>query len=133
MLEEFGLAFDLQTNPHQLEPTAAFLRGFPNVPVVVDHVGCLKLPGDPEGDAAAMATWEGGMRAMAAAHANVYVKLSMLDYTFPGWWADEGGRAKAKALVRQTIDIFGADRCMFASNFPVDRKPESGGACMHII
>jgi predicted TIM-barrel fold metal-dependent hydrolase len=49
-----------------------------------------------------------------AALPNVYCKLSCL-CTLDGWPVAENRRA-----VLETIDLFGTDRCMFASNFPVD-------------
>ena len=131
-LHEHGLNFDLQTNPHQLKDTAAFLAGFPDTKVVVNHIGCLKLPGDglvtTAGDAQekedeVMKVWREGMAAMAALP-QVYCKLSMLHYTLPFWWNSEEKKAKVKAIVLELIAMFGANRCMFASNYPADRVPE---------
>jgi len=116
-LEENGLSFDLQINPHQLKAAAAFFKQFPGVPVVLDHI-CNPLPKDD------LEEWKDGMKELASAQ-HVYCKLSMLSYTVPNWWGSEGGTAKAKQYVRDAIDIFGADRCMFASNFPAE--PEGIG------
>jgi predicted TIM-barrel fold metal-dependent hydrolase len=54
------------------------------------------------------------MKALAACE-QVYCKLSCLCLQ-EGSWDYEGNRS----IVLETIDIFGIDRCMFASNFPVD-------------
>jgi predicted TIM-barrel fold metal-dependent hydrolase len=59
--------------------------------------------------------WRHGMKALAAC-SQVYCKLSCLCLP-DGDWDYESNRN----IVLETIDIFGADRCMFASNFPVDR------------
>jgi len=75
-----GLSFDLQCNWFQLEGAAAFLAEFPDTPVVVDHLGCLKLTGshDEVEDAKRVAEWRNGMAALAALP-QVHVKLSMLE------------------------------------------------------
>mmetsp|Transcript_33745 Transcript_33745/g.68025 ORF Transcript_33745/g.68025 Transcript_33745/m.68025 type:complete len:88 (+) Transcript_33745:106-369(+) len=44
----------------------------------------------------------------------------MLAYTVPDWWTTPEGKAEAKSVVRETISIFGDERCMFASNFPAE-------------
>jgi predicted TIM-barrel fold metal-dependent hydrolase len=61
-----------------------------------------------------------------AANPNVMVKISgmgMIDHS----WTIESIRP----YVLQTIDSFGVDRCMFASNFPVDRLYGSYSALWH--
>lgn len=80
LLGKHGLSFDLQVNWFQLRGAAAFLQGFPDTVVVLDHMGCLKLTGaaDEEEDAKRVAEWREGMRALASLP-NVYVKLSMLE------------------------------------------------------
>jgi predicted TIM-barrel fold metal-dependent hydrolase len=46
---------------------------------------------------------------------NTAVKISGIGLAGEAWTAESNG-----ALVLETIRIFGVDRCMFASNFPVD-------------
>lgn len=58
--------------------------------------------------------------AALAALPNVHVKISGLDYIRHGWAVDAGANAVVKGLVREVVALFGASRCMFASNFPVD-------------
>uniref|UniRef100_A0A7S2E0J5 Amidohydrolase-related domain-containing protein n=1 Tax=Octactis speculum TaxID=3111310 RepID=A0A7S2E0J5_9STRA len=121
------LSFDLQCNPHQLAHAAAFLAEHPGVPVCLDHVGSLRLGregktkgnGDDEGDDVLLDRWRSGMAALAALP-QVHVKLSMIGYAVPGWQTDASKEATAKAVLHTCIDLFGASRCMFASNFPVD-------------
>ena len=55
-----------------------------------------------------------------AALPHVSVKISMLAYTFPTYWKHEATRAKAKAYALELVGLFGARRCAFASNYPVD-------------
>jgi len=123
-LQEHGLSFDLQCNPHQLKDAAGFFKEFPGVPVALNHIGSLKLEGCVEEQARSMGVWREGMKSLAAL-SHVYCKLSMLAYTVPDWWTSDDKKALAKSVVRETIDIFGADRCMFASNFP--GEPEGIG------
>ena len=52
--------------------------------------------------------------------AQVYVKISMLGYAVPGWTEDPVKRDLVRSLVLETIQAFGADRCMFASNWHVN-------------
>ncbi len=52
---------------------------------------------------------------------HVSVKLSMLFFCAQGYHEDEDKEEHVRRLVREVIDMFGADRCMFASNYPVDR------------
>lgn len=115
-LQQHNLSFDLQCNPHQLEAAAAFLKDFPDVPVCLNHIGCLKLEGE---QASSLETWRQGMKALASLP-QVYCKLSMLAYTLPNWWESEEGTKRVTAIVHEVIEIFGAGRCMFASNFPAE-------------
>jgi predicted TIM-barrel fold metal-dependent hydrolase len=61
-----------------------------------------------------VAAWREGMRALAAAP-NVVCKVSGLGNTVPKWTEES-----IRPYVLEAIDIFGIDRCMFASNFPTD-------------
>jgi predicted TIM-barrel fold metal-dependent hydrolase len=66
-------------------------------------------------DVAGLQAWRTGMEALAQ-RPNVAVKISglaMLDWQ---WTTDS-----LRPFVQQTLEIFGPERCLFASNFPVDR------------
>ncbi len=112
-LEAFGLSFDLQLNPHQFSAAAALLELHPEVPVIINHLGCPTASDLEDGT-----VYWSGMKALAALP-QVSLKLSMLAYPDPHWDAPE---SPVPALVHQLIDLFGVDRCFFASNFPVDLK-----------
>ena len=60
------------------------------------------------------------MKAMAA-EKHVSVKLSQLSFCKKGWEKNVEDEKLAKKIARRVIEIFGVDRCMFATNFPVDR------------
>ena len=57
---------------------------------------------------------------------HIHVKLSMLGYSVPGWHLDSTKELTVRKAIHTVIDLFGSDRCMFASNFPVDLDPDAG-------
>jgi predicted TIM-barrel fold metal-dependent hydrolase len=73
-------------------------------------------------------TWRAGMTELAAC-ANVRVKLGGIGMTALAGAVVPGARAETsseiadrwRAPIRWCIDVFGVDRCMFESNFPVDK------------
>lgn len=108
LLRKYNLRWDLRVPVQQLPEAAQLCGSFDDTQVVLNHTG---FPWDrsPEG----LAFWRDSMRTIAACP-NVYVKLSEFGLK-DAPWDYEGNRA----IVLETIDMFGADRCMFASNFPV--------------
>lgn len=108
-LAEHGLSFDLQLYPEQMPQAAAFLAAHPEVPVVIDHLGS---PYDTTD--AGLTRWHDGMRALADLD-HVQVKLGGYAMFFGG---DLG--AIPNRLSRAALEMFGAERVMFSSNFPVD-------------
>ncbi len=116
LLERHRLAFDLSCHPHQVADAVAVFRDFPNVRVVTNHLGFLH---DGE-DQAHEDLWRESMVALAALP-NVYMKLSMPWFARADFHQDAAKEAKIAALVQELIGIFGCDRCMFASNYPVDK------------
>jgi predicted TIM-barrel fold metal-dependent hydrolase len=105
-----GLRFDLQTPWWHLDEAAQLAGRFPSTRIVLNHTG---LPSDRS--AAELAGWGRAMQRLAACD-NVAVKISGLGLTDPPRWS----AAENETPVLRTIDWFGIDRCMFASNFPVD-------------
>ena len=110
LLKRYNLSFDLQLYPSQMADAAALAAAHGDTTIILNHAG-MPVDRDPE----ALALWRTGMRALAA-QPNVWVKISglgMVDWR----WTEESIRP----FVLNTIEIFGPDRCMFASNFPVDK------------
>jgi predicted TIM-barrel fold metal-dependent hydrolase len=109
LLARQGLRFDLQAPWTQLEEAARLARDFPDSRIILNHTG---LPADrsPEG----IAGWKRALKELAA-RANTAVKISGLGMPGQAWTA-----ASNREVVLAAIDIFGIDRSMFASNFPVD-------------
>jgi predicted TIM-barrel fold metal-dependent hydrolase len=108
-LQDRGLIFELMVHPDDLARAATALDGW-ELPVVVEHIG---WPRSNEPDEYEL--WETGMTALAALRENVTCKLSGLAMPMQSMARD----AFAPWVLR-AIEIFGVDRCMFASNFPVD-------------
>jgi len=109
-LGERNLLFELMTHPDQLAVAAAGLHGVDDLTVVVEHTGWPRSSSDEE-----RALWQAGIDALAGLGDNVVCKLSGLAMPFGSMGVD----ALAPWL-EYAIEAFGVDRCMFASNFPVD-------------
>lgn len=110
LLARHGLSFDLQIYPVQMPAAARLAARHPDTPLILNHTG---MPVDK--DAAGVAAWRSGMRALGA-QPNVSVKVSGLAMLDWHWTRDS-----LRAFVLETLEIFGAERVMLASNFPVDR------------
>lgn len=109
-LADRGLVFELLARPPDLAGAAARLAAHPDLTVVVEHVGWPRST-----DPAERAAWRTGLEALAAAGEHVHCKLSGLAMPL--------GTVSAEACrpwLEPAIELFGPDRCLFASNFPVD-------------
>jgi L-fuconolactonase len=109
-LRERGLVFELLTHPDQLQAVAGRLRGFEDLVVVVEHVGWPRTNTEEE-----RVLWQTGMHALADSGPNVVCKLSGLAMPLQSMMQED-----LAPWLEYAIDEFGADRCLFASNFPVD-------------
>jgi predicted TIM-barrel fold metal-dependent hydrolase len=109
LLERHGLAFDLQTPYWHLPEAYELACDFPRTTILLNHTG---LPADRSDRG--LAEWRRAMQGLARA-SNVVVKISGLGRPGVAWTVDDN-----RPIVLATIDMFGVDRCMFASNFPVD-------------
>jgi len=109
LLARFGLRFDLQAPWTALADAAALCRAFPGTQLVLNHAG---LPADRSAEG--IAGWKRALRVLAECP-NAAIKISGLGV--PGRrWTPELNRE----IVLSAIEIFGVQRAMFASNFPVD-------------
>jgi L-fuconolactonase len=109
-LEERNLVFELMTHPDQLGSAAVGLAGYDDLTVVVEHTGWPRSDSPEEYE-----LWRSGIDALAALGPHVICKLSGLAMPFGSMHVDALGPWIAYAL-----EAFGVDRCLFASNFPVD-------------
>ena len=109
LLQKYKLSLDLMLPWWHLEEGAEVAAQLPELPMVLNHTG---YPWHR--DEASMAGWRRGMQALAK-QPNVTCKISGLCVADRPWTIEENG-----PIIREVIDLFGVDRCMFASNFPVD-------------
>jgi predicted TIM-barrel fold metal-dependent hydrolase len=109
LLARHRLRFDLQTPWWHLGEAAQLARDFPGTQIVLNHTG---LPADRTVEG--IAAWREKMAVLAQCP-NVALKISGLGVPGRPWTAGAN-----RDIVLTTIDLFGVDRCMFASNFPVD-------------
>ena len=99
-LAPLGLHFELQAPWPQLGEAVRLARDFPQTAIVLNHTG---LPSDED-----LPGWRAALAALAALP-NVSVKISGL-----------GNVDRKREVILAAIELFGAARAMFASNFPVD-------------
>lgn len=108
LLERHQLSWDLRVPAWHLAEAAEVAAAFPGLPMVLNHHG-FAWDRSPNG----LAQWRKGMAALAA-QPNVHVKLSEFGLRNEPW-----NEAANGAILKETVDLFGWERCMFASNFPV--------------
>lgn len=109
-LAERDLVFDLMARPHQLEEAARALAEVPGLTVVVEHAGWPRADTDDE-----HRLWRRGIDRLAALGDRVSCKISGL--AMPLGTTEPG---PFRRWVGGALEVFGPDRCFFASNFPVD-------------
>ena len=108
VLERLGLSYDLRVPYWHLHEAADILGVHSNLQVALNHTG---FPWDRSEKG--IKSWKKAMRAIAACP-NVCVKLSELGLENAPWTVESN-----RGVVLDTIEIFGIERCMWASNFPV--------------
>ena len=128
-LTGMGLTYDAWALEPQLPEVIDLARAFPDADIILDHVGTPLGIGAYAGKRDdRYDTWLGNIRELAKSP-KVSVKLGGLGMPFPGFPGLDGvSRPSSQALadlwrpyVEPCIEAFGAERCMFESNFPVDR------------
>jgi predicted TIM-barrel fold metal-dependent hydrolase len=113
LLSERGLSFDLLIFPNQLQLAAELFSRVPDLPVILGHTAVPDQKADPGLD-----EWRAGIKRFAEEVPRGIFKLSGMGFISGGepWEASE-----LAPIVREGIEIFGPDRCLFASNWPVER------------
>jgi predicted TIM-barrel fold metal-dependent hydrolase len=109
-LADYSWTFDLQVFAGQMEGAAELAASAPKVTFILQHAGMLEDL-SPDG----WARWRKAMRLLAA-QPNIASKLSAL-----GTFIHKNDPEHIAGIVRETIDIFGPARCLFGSNFPVEK------------
>jgi predicted TIM-barrel fold metal-dependent hydrolase len=130
VLSQLGLSFDAWLLEPQLPDLIDLARAFPDTAIVLDHIGTpLGIAAYAGKREARFGAWRESIRTLAECP-NVAVKLGGLAMPFAGFASfDASPRASSEALARDwkpyieaCIEAFGAARCMFESNFPVDSQ-----------
>jgi predicted TIM-barrel fold metal-dependent hydrolase len=105
-----NLSFDIQIYKHQMEDAVNLANKYNDILFILNHTGepCYQSKEYIE-------SWEENMKKLAKCE-NVVAKISGLGMFDPNWTIDS-----TRIFVEKTIQIFGIERCMFASNFPVDK------------
>ncbi len=131
LLAKLGLSFDNYSPDHARLPTLAKLgAAHPDVTIIVNHLGGRI---DPDARPDAVATWRKHIDAIAACP-NAVMKVGGAQMRVGDWEPAFHMHRRARPIgseelcellypyYRYAIDAFGPQRCMFESNFPVDKE-----------
>jgi L-fuconolactonase len=129
VLAEMGLVFDAWLYHRQLSELAAAAQAIPALTIVVDHLGGPLGIGSYSQNDSVLPEWKEGIGELATCP-NVYMKLGGIGMPLTEHsWPERPAVPCSRDVVdhwRERIDFcietFGAERCMFESNFPVDRE-----------
>jgi predicted TIM-barrel fold metal-dependent hydrolase len=128
-LRSLGLSFDVAVLEPQLPDVIDLARAFGETPIILDHCGGPLGIGRFAGRRAErFPIWRDNMRTLARCE-NVSVKIGGLGTPFAGFasyladppFTSAQLAAEWEPYLGTCIEAFGADRCMFESNFPVDK------------
>jgi predicted TIM-barrel fold metal-dependent hydrolase len=109
-LDDYGWTFDLQVFAGQMNGAAELAARCPKVTFILQHAGMLE-----DLSAAGWETWRSGMRGLAA-QPNIMCKLSAL-----GTFIHRNEPDHIAKIVSECMAIFGPTRCLFGSNFPIEK------------
>jgi L-fuconolactonase len=130
ILHRMGLSFDAWLYHPQLGELIDLVRAMPDVKMVLNHVGGPVGVGAYAGKhQEVLPGWKASIRTLAAASPNVFVKLGGLGMRIGGFGfhdkpdppSSETLAATWRPYIETCIEAFGPARCMFESNFPVDK------------
>jgi predicted TIM-barrel fold metal-dependent hydrolase len=108
LLQKYGLSWDLRVPFWHLAEAAEVARSFPQTPIILNHTG---FPWDRSEEG--LAGWRRAMETIAR-ESNVHVKISEFGLRDKPWDYESNRR-----IVLEALAIFGIERCVFATNFPV--------------
>jgi predicted TIM-barrel fold metal-dependent hydrolase len=127
LLDKYDLTYDIHLTVEQLPAAAACLDKAPaSLRVVINHIACGPRLGQPSDHAdadeeAQWSAWRSGLAAVAK-RPNTFIKLSAPTVVHAKWNSgDADARTAAKQAMKEAAEIFGPERCIVASNFPVDK------------
>lgn len=109
-LADYGWSFDLQVFSAQMADSAKLAADNPDITFILQHAG---MPEDLSDKG--RAAWKEGMKRLAGQE-NVVTKLSGL-----GTFIHRNDPAHIGDIVAETVELFGPDRCLFGSNYPIEK------------
>jgi len=109
-LQDYGWLFELQVFTGQMKDSEALIKEFPGINFVLLHAGMLE-----DTSSTGRAAWREGMQRLALLP-NLSIKLSGL-----GTFIHRVDQAHIADIALPTIEMFGAGRCVFGSNFPIEK------------
>lgn len=109
-LADYNWTFDLQVFCDQMEGAAGLAEACPDVIFVLNHAG---MPEDTT--VAGLKAWRIGLMRLAECP-NIVAKLSAF-----GTFIHRNDPEFIRKVLRTTVEIFGAERCLFGSNFPIEK------------
>ena len=109
-LADYDWSFDLQVFAPQMPGAAGLAEACPKVTFVLQHAGMLE-----DLSPAGRSAWRAGMVRLGACP-NVVCKLSGL-----GTFIHRNDPAHIAGIVAEALAIFGPNRCLFGSNFPIEK------------
>jgi L-fuconolactonase len=136
ILGRAGLSYDAWLYHHQLPELVDLARSHEDVPIIVDHLGGPIGVGPYRNRREdVLAVWRSRMQELALCP-NVFVKLGGIGMPVFGMrWHERPASTTSQALaeawgprIRWCIEQFGVERCMFESNFPIDK-----GSCSYLV
>jgi predicted TIM-barrel fold metal-dependent hydrolase len=128
-LQDRGLLYEAMLYHRQIPELTALARAMPDLPIVLDHLGCIIGVGPYEGKTdETFRRWAYDLAGLAQC-SNVRIKIGGFGMIVCGpRWHERPAPPSSTELaaawrpyVETCIDLFGPDRCMFESNFPVDK------------
>lgn len=129
VLASMGLSFEAWLYYHQLLDLAHFANALPDLAIVLNHIGGLVRIGAYAGkDDEVIPAWKEGIAAVASCP-NVVVKLGGMGMPIMGFdWHQRDIPVNSEELANEMapfmeycIEQFGPEKCLFESNFPVDK------------
>jgi predicted TIM-barrel fold metal-dependent hydrolase len=109
-LADYKLTFDLQVFASQMAGAARLAAEFPQTTLILEHAGMLEDLSDGGRE-----EWRRGMAELARCP-NVVCKLSGL-----GTFLRQNDPDHIRGIVEEAVALFGPDRCLFGSNFPIEK------------
>lgn len=109
-LADRGFSFDLQLFPSQLKGAVGLLNAFPKTTFILNHAGMLDARDD-----ATIELWRSGMETLSKCP-NLVIKFTGL-----GTFDHKSSPEIMAPMIPVSLQLFGAKRCMYGSNFPIEK------------